>query len=109
VVLDDATGLPLKAHLDATVAFVRDGKRLTMKLVLDQSVAPGTVAVAKPEDEQIVATPVRLREVDDRNMLLQGIAPPAGKGGGAGSAAPQQPAQPAPVPTPAPSTGGKTP
>lgn len=81
IVLDDATGLPLKARLDATVAFVRDGKRLTMRLALQQSVAPGTVAVAKPEDDQVVATPVRLREVDDRNFLLQGIAPPAGKGG----------------------------
>jgi hypothetical protein len=79
IVLDDATGLPLKARLDTTVGFVRDGKRLTMRLAIQQSVAPGTVAVAKPEDDQIVATPVRLREVDDRNFLLQGIAPPAGK------------------------------
>lgn len=82
VVLDDATGLPLKARIDATVAFVRDGKRLTMRLAIQQSTAPGTVAVARPEDDQIVATPVRLREVDDRNFLLQGIAPPAGAGKG---------------------------
>lgn len=81
IVLDDATGLPLKARIDTTIAFVRDGKRLTMRLSIQQSVAPGTVAIAKPEDEQVVATPVRLREVDDRNFLLQGIAPPAGKGG----------------------------
>jgi hypothetical protein len=81
VVLDDATGLPLKARIDATVAFVRAGKRLTMRLAIQQSVTPGTVAVPRPEDEQVVATPVRLREVDDRNFLLQGIAPPAGKGG----------------------------
>lgn len=82
IVLDDATGLPLRARVEATVAFVRDGKRLTMKLGLEQSIAQGTVAIARPEDDQIVATPVRLREVDDRNFLLQGIAPPAGKGGG---------------------------
>lgn len=87
VVLDDATGLPLAARVDATVGFVRDGKRLTMRLAIQQSVAPGTVAVAKPEDDQIVATPVRLREVDDRNFLLQGIAPPAGAAKGAAKGA----------------------
>jgi hypothetical protein len=114
VVLDDATGLPLKARLDATVAFVRDGKRLTMTLALSQSVAPGAVAVAKPEDDQIVATPVRLREVDDRNLLLQGIAPPAGKGGGVPAPKDQQQPptpspQPASVPDKAPSPPDKAP
>ena len=98
VVLDDATGLPLKARLDVTVGFVRDGKRLTMRLAVQQSVAPGTVAIAPPEEDQVVATPVRLREVDDRNLLLQGIAPPAGKKGGT--------TVPEPVaPTPAPAPG----
>jgi hypothetical protein len=79
VVLDDATGLPLRAHLDATVGFMRDGKPLTMHLTIDHAVVPGTVAVAKPDDDQVVATPTRMREVDDRNLLLQGIAPAAGK------------------------------
>ncbi len=94
VVLDDATGLPLRARLDATVGFVRDGKRLTMRLALEQAVVIGTVAVARPEDDQIVATPMRLREVDDRNFLLQGIAPVGGK---KPAAAPEPAAAPVPA------------
>ncbi len=78
VILDDASGLPLAATIDATVAFVRDGKRLTMRLTVKQAMAPGAVAVAAPEAEQVVHTPVRLREVDDRNLLLKGIAPTKG-------------------------------
>lgn len=80
LVLDDATALPLRARLDATVAFVRDGKRLTMQLTLDAHVAFEPVTIARPEPDQVVATPTRSREVDDRNYLLQGIAPPVGKG-----------------------------
>jgi hypothetical protein len=80
LVLDEATGLALRARLDVTVAFTRDGKRLTMHLVLDQNVTREPVTVAVPAADQIVATPTRSTEVDDRNFLLQGIAPAVGKG-----------------------------
>lgn len=102
LVLDDATALPLRARLDATVAFVRDGKRLTMQLTLDEHVAFDAVTIARPEPEQVVATPTRSREVDDRNHLLQGIAPPVGKGAAASAAATAK-TPPAPVPAADPS------
>lgn len=80
VVLDDATGLPLRARVAATVGFVRDGKRLTMHLTVEHAVTVGPVTVEVPPAEDTVATPTRAREVDDRNMLLEGIAPALGKG-----------------------------
>lgn len=80
LVLDEATGLALRARLDATVAFTRDGKRLTMHLVLDQNVTREPVTITVPAADQVVATPTRATEVDDRNFLLQGIAPAVGKG-----------------------------
>ena len=36
-------------------------------------------AIAAPPADQIVTTPMRAREVDDRNTLLKGIAPPERK------------------------------
>ena len=36
-------------------------------------------AIAAPPDGEVVATPGRLREVDERDYLLQGIAPPIRK------------------------------
>jgi hypothetical protein len=92
LVLDDATALPLRARLDATVAFVRDGKRLTMHLTLDEHVAFEPVAIARPDPELVVATPARSHEVDERNELLKGIAPAAGKPAAKPVGAPSVPA-----------------
>ena len=52
--------------------------RVVMKVSIDASAsAIGKPAlVAAPPPDQVVATPERLREVDDRDFLLQGIAPP---------------------------------
>ncbi len=82
IVLDAASGAPLAVQLAGTVAFSRDGKRFRMKLSVTSTVtAPGTaVAIATPDPAEVVATPERLREVDDRDLLLEGIAPPAAKG-----------------------------
>ena len=105
VVLDEQTGAPLEASLDATVGFVRDGKHLTMRLTLTQAAAAATPAIAAPAEELVVATPVRSREVDERNQLLEGIAPPIRKAappsGGSGTGSPATPAT-TPTPTPAP-------
>lgn len=78
VVLDQATGIALRAHVQGTIAFVRAGKPLTMTVEVEQAVTPGPQTVTAPAADQVVATPTRLREVDDRNMLLRGLAPSVG-------------------------------
>ena len=81
VTLDADTGAPLVVNLDGKVAFSRDGRSFVMKVKLT-AVASNigkTVAVSAPPEGEVVATPGRLREVDDRDTLLQGIAPPIRK------------------------------
>lgn len=78
VVLDAERGVPLAVKLQGTVGFTRDGRKFAMKVTLDASASAigHPVAIAAPPAEEVVATPERLREVDDRDFLLQGIAPP---------------------------------
>ena len=108
VVLDDELGVALTGTLTAEVRFQRDGKPLTMAVtVTHTALATAAPAVAPPAADQVVATPIRAREVDDRNALLKGIAPPQGK------AALDEPVAPTPEPptTPAPpaAPGAKAP
>lgn len=80
VILDDDAGVALAGKLVAEVTFERDGKPLAMAITVDHAVERiAAPAIAAPPVEQTVATPERSREVDDRNALLQGIAPPQGK------------------------------
>lgn len=78
VVLDADKGVPLAVKLTGTVGFSRDGRRFAMKVEIDASASAigQPVEIAAPPADQVVATPERLREVDDRDFLLQGIAPP---------------------------------
>jgi hypothetical protein len=78
IVLDAERGVPLAVKLAGTVGFTRDGRRFAMKVSVDGAVSGiGTAAMIQPPPEgEIVATPERRREVDDRDYLLQGIAPP---------------------------------
>jgi hypothetical protein len=78
VVLDNDKGVPLAVKLAGTIGFMRDGRRFTMKLSLDSTMSGlGSPAmVLAPAEGEVIATPERLREVDDRDYLLQGIAPP---------------------------------
>jgi hypothetical protein len=78
IVIDADKGVPLSVKLAGSVGFSRDGRRFTMKVSLNgtASAIGQAVAVAAPPPDQVVATPERLREVDDRDFLLQGIAPP---------------------------------
>lgn len=78
VVLDADKGVPLSVKLTGTIGFMRDGRRFTMKVSVDgtASAIGVPVAITAPPPDQVVATPERLREVDDRDFLLQGIAPP---------------------------------
>jgi hypothetical protein len=77
VILDAEKGVPLSVVLEGQIAFARDGKKLGMKVSLESGIAKlGAVAIAAPPVGEVVATPERLKEVDDRDTLLDGFAPP---------------------------------
>jgi hypothetical protein len=79
IILDADSGMPLSVKLQGIVSFMRDGRRFAMKLSVDGKAAAigSPVAIAAPPEAEVVQTPERLREVDDRDYLLQGIAPPS--------------------------------
>lgn len=89
VVLDQAKGVPLAVKLSGTVGFVRDGKKLAMQVSVQSEIAMGAAQIAVPSMDEVVATPERLREVDDRDFLLNGIAPPLRKNTDGTAVAPQ--------------------
>jgi hypothetical protein len=105
IVLDTDKGVPLAVKLSGSIGFSRDGRRFTMKVSLDSTTSGigSAAAIAVPAAGEVVATPERLREVDDRDYLLQGIAPPLRKNAD-GTAVPPAPsskpgpAKAAPVP-----------
>jgi hypothetical protein len=92
IVLDTERGVPLAVKLDGAVGFTRDGKHFAMKVSVDSTLSGiGTsAAVAPPPASEVVTTPERRREVDDRDYLLQGIAPPLRRNPD-GTAIPPQP------------------
>jgi hypothetical protein len=90
--LDADKGVPLAAKLTATVSFSREGRRFAMKLGLDASVTKiGSVSIAAPAEGEVVATPTRRGEVDERDYLLHGIAPPIKKNKDGTAAKPMAP------------------
>jgi len=107
VVLDAEKGVPLAVKLTGVIGFTRDGKRRTMKLGLEAAITKiGTPAeIAAPAPSDVVATPERMREVDDRDFLLRNIAPPIRRNPD-GTAATPQPQLAAP-PAAAPAKPGK--
>ncbi len=77
VILDAEKGVPLAVKLAGQLSFARDGKRLAMKVSLESGITSvGAVAIAPPAVGEVIATPERLKEVDDRDTLLDGFAPP---------------------------------
>lgn len=78
IVLDAEKGVPLVLKLAGSVRFSREGRRFTMQISVDSLISGVDSArvIAAPADADVVATPERQREVDDRDYLLQGIAPP---------------------------------
>lgn len=78
IVLDTEKGVPLAVKLGGNVGFTRDGRRFAMRVSVDSTISGlgSAAAIAVPPEGEVVATPERLREVDDRDYLLQGIAPP---------------------------------
>ena len=72
----------LEGSFSGEVGFVRDGNSYVMVLEVTHAISdigadPG---VTPPPEEQTVATRMRSHEVEDRETLLEGIAPPARKG-----------------------------
>lgn len=89
VILDADKGVPLSVKLSGTIAFSRDGRRFSMQVSVQSEVAMTVAQIAAPPSDDVVATPERLREVDDRDFLLQGIAPPLRKNADGTAVAPQ--------------------
>lgn len=80
VVLDAESGVPLEANLSGTLKFARKGRSFSMKLQVTHEITLGAPpAIAAPPEDQTIETYVRLKELDDRETLLEGIAPPAKK------------------------------
>jgi hypothetical protein len=102
VILDTETGTPLEVKLAGTVSFMRDGRRFKLKTSLSASLSEigKPTAITAPADNEVVATPERRREVDERDYLLQGIAPPIRKNADGTAATPQPPPPPAKAVTP---------
>jgi len=77
--LDADTAIPLHARFSATFTFVRDGRTFTETIEVGHDVSGigQAVALATPPADEVVTTPERSREVDERDTLLQGMAPPA--------------------------------
>ena len=95
VILDVATGAPLSAKLTGTIGFMRDGRRFKMKVSLTAAISDigKPVAIAAPPEAEVVTTPERLREVDERDYLLQGIAPPLRKNADGTAVTPTRPSK----------------
>ena len=100
VILDADKGAPLAVKLSGTVSFMRDGRRFKMKTSITAALSGfGTpVAITAPDRAEVVATPERTREVDDRDYLLQGIAPAIRKNADGTAATPQPVAPKGPTP-----------
>jgi hypothetical protein len=79
VVIDQTSGLALFGRLTGTATWVRDGRTFTLALRVEHDVTDigATVAIVPPAAEQVVDTPVRSRELEERAQLLDGIAAPA--------------------------------
>lgn len=81
IAVDVQTGVVLHAEVRGGVTFERDGRRFTMTFDVAHDIADiGTdIAIAAPPDDRWVATPLRRKEVEMRDRLLKGIAPPTRK------------------------------
>lgn len=77
-VLDASSGALLALSLRGTVGFMREGKSFSMKVSLTSGVSAlgQTPAITAPDPAEVVLTPGRLHEVDERDKLLERIAPP---------------------------------
>lgn len=79
VILDEDTGGPLAGKLEATLTYQREGRTHEMTFTVTHKIETiGAVpTIAAPPEDQTVATYELSREAEEREKLLQGIAPPA--------------------------------
>ncbi len=80
VTIDVEKGVPLAIDLTGAVAFSREGRRFTMKLAIKGAITKlGATEITAPPEGDVISTPTRRGEVDERDYLLNGIAPPIHK------------------------------
>lgn len=80
VTIDVEKGVPLAIDITGAVAFSREGRRFTMKLAIKGAITKlGVTEITAPPDGDVISTPTRRGEVDERDYLLNGIAPPIRK------------------------------
>lgn len=100
--IDAETGAPLALELRGTVSFMRDGKAYSMRVSVKSEVTQlGRPAISAPDPAEVVQTPGRMHEVDERDRLLERIAPPlrgADRGADRGARPPEAPASPSTKP-----------
>jgi hypothetical protein len=70
------------AKLEGVVSFTRDGSNYRMTIELDHQVANvgSAVKIALPAADQQLSAPRTSKELEERETLLDGIAPPARRG-----------------------------
>jgi hypothetical protein len=81
LVLDAETGAVLTGRLATRLSFQRGGRAFEMVLESSHAIDKigGAVTVTPPPDAESVTTPLRSHEFEERQELLEGIAPPAAK------------------------------
>lgn len=79
--VDTQTGVVLHGRVHGALTFQRDGREFTMTFDVEHDIVDigADIAIAAPADDRWVATPLRRREVEERDRLLEGIAPPTPK------------------------------
>jgi hypothetical protein len=79
ILLDSQTGVPLRARLEGVAHARRDERPVRIHVIVEHAIEaigqPVTIAV--PPAEEWVSTPVRSRELEERERLLEDIAQPA--------------------------------
>lgn len=81
VVLDAKTGVMLRAQVQGTLAFQRDGRSFEMQIDARHELGTfGSVEeVEAPAAELVAVDGEQRHELDERDSLLEGIAPPAAR------------------------------
>jgi hypothetical protein len=79
ILLDSQTGVPLRARIEGVARARRDERPVRIHVIVEHEIeAIGQpVAIAVPPEDQWVNTPVRSRELKERDLLLEDIAQPA--------------------------------
>jgi hypothetical protein len=81
VSLDAESGVALKIEFAGKIAYERDKRRFTMELAATRVISDigHKRTITAPDDALVLRIPARRRELDERESLLKGIAPPARK------------------------------